>query len=232
MARHCPVVTIDGPSGVGKGTIGFRLARRLQFHLLESGALYRLLAVAAWHAGVRTGDETALARLAEDMVFDLTPGEEEEPTRATLNGRAVGADLRSERCSREASEVAAWRGVRSALLERQRRFRRPPGLVAEGRDMGTVVFPTAEAKIYLTASPEERARRRHKQLMGKGISVNLARLFDDIVERDRRDRARSASPLRPAEDAVVIDTTQSAVHEVFERVLAEVVAKGVVDGRQ
>lgn len=232
MERACPVITLDGPSGVGKGTIGFRLASRLRFHLLESGALYRLLALAARRRGLGSGDEAALARLAEDMVVDLGPGRENEPTRAMLDGRAVGDELRTERCSRDASVIAAWPRVRSVLLERQRRFRRPPGLVAEGRDMGTVVFPRAEVKIYLTATAEERAQRRHKQLMEQGISVNLCRLLGDITERDRRDRERSVSPLRPAEDAVVIDTTQCTVRAVLEQVLAQVQAKGVTDAHQ
>ncbi len=221
-----PVVTIDGPSGSGKGTIADRVARCLGFALLDSGAFYRLLALAALRSGVAADDEPALVALARglDVRFEPAPG---GPPRPILDGEDVERAVRSEACGQTASRVAAVPAVREALLERQRALRRVPGLVADGRDMGTIVFPDAQVKIFLDASVRERAQRRHKQLIEKGIDVSLKRLFDEIEARDRRDRERPVAPLRPAEDAVSIDTTGLSVDEVVERVLEVAARSGV-----
>jgi cytidylate kinase len=204
-ATDVPVVTIDGPSGSGKGTISQLLAARLGWHYLDSGALYRLVALAAAQKGVALDDADGLARLAItlDARFEVDGGDE----RILLDGEVVGSRLRSEATGAGASRVAAIPGVRTALLERQRAYREPPGLVADGRDMGTVVFPAAVIKIFLTASTQARVDRRYKQLKEKGIDANLAALSEDLAERDRRDSERDASPLKPAADAVVVDST-------------------------
>jgi CMP/dCMP kinase len=217
-ASACPIVTIDGPSGSGKGTISRALAQRLGWHLLDSGALYRLVALAGMVAGVPAGDAQRHAELAAhmDVVFGTDPGGGE---RIWLDGRDVTAEIRSEAAGQGASRVAAWPEVRKALLKRQRACARPPGLVADGRDMGTVVFPGAELKIFLTASPEERALRRHKQLKNKGSDVSLPALSREIAERDLRDQTREVAPLRAAPDACVIDSTGLSVEAVFGRVL-------------
>ncbi|MDX1594450.1 MAG: (d)CMP kinase [Gammaproteobacteria bacterium] len=201
-----PVVTIDGPSGSGKGTISQRLADRLGWHYLDSGALYRLTALAADRHGVALDDVARLARLAAslDVRFEVAGDGE----RIFLDGAEVGPELRSEVTGDGASRVAALPEVRAALLARQRAFRLPPGLVADGRDMGTVVFPDAEVKIFLTASSAARAERRYKQLKEKGIAANLADLSADLAERDRRDSERAAAPLKPAVDAVIVDSTE------------------------
>lgn len=213
-----PVLTIDGPSGSGKGTVSRAVARELGFHLLDSGALYRLVALAGRRAGFDLGDEPALGALAGrfDIAFGAGPAGEEI---VRLDGRDVTGEIRTEQAGNDASKVAALPGVRAALLERQRRFAEPPGLVADGRDMGTVVFPSAGAKIFLTASAEERAQRRHKQLKEKGVTATLAALSLEIAERDRRDMARPVSPLVASEDAVVLDTTGVPVDAVIRRVL-------------
>jgi len=212
------VITVDGPSGTGKGTIAGHLAHWLGWNFLDSGALYRVLALAALRNSVHVEDEEALAVLARrlDLVFQ-NPGSGREMI-VILEGGDVSQDIRTETCGNLASRLAAMPGVRAALLDRQRSFRLAPGLVADGRDMGTVVFPDAVVKIYLTASPEERARRRHKQLKGKGFDVNLPQLSVEIAERDARDSQRTVSPLRPADDAAVIDTTNLALTEVIRRV--------------
>lgn len=216
-ASPVPVVTIDGPSGTGKGTLGRHLAAKLGWRFLDSGALYRLVALAARQRNIPLDDADALGLLARnlDVVFVPSTG----GAGVQLDGEEVGGLIRTEDCGNAASAVAALPAVREALLERQRAFRRAPGLVADGRDMGTVVFPDAVLKLFLDASPQERARRRHKQLMEKGISVNLAQLVTEIAERDRRDRERCASPLRPAADAVIIDSTHLGIESVFEQVL-------------
>jgi cytidylate kinase len=214
-----PVIAIDGPSGSGKGTVSRLVARALGWHLLDSGALYRLVALAGMRAGLAADDEAGHARLAAelDAGFGVDDAGQE---RITLAGEDVTRELRSESAGAEASRVAAWPSVRSALLERQRRYARPPGLVADGRDMGSVVFTDAGLKIFLTASAEERARRRHKQLKEKGLSVNLAALSAEIAERDRRDATRAVAPLVACADAVILDTTGLPVDEVVRRILA------------
>ncbi len=216
-ASAAPVLTVDGPSGSGKGTVGARIARELGWHFLDSGALYRLVGLAAMRAGIPFSDSAGLARLAGEMdvAFRLTDAGE---VRALLDGVDVGDEIRTEVAGDWASQVAAVPEVRAALLVRQRDFRRSPGLVADGRDMGTTVFPQATLKIYLTASPEIRARRRYKQLMDKGFDVNLPRLLDEIRSRDARDAGREASPLKPAADAVVIDTSEISIDEVVTRI--------------
>ena len=213
-----PVVTIDGPSGTGKGTISRLLADKLGWHMLDSGALYRLVALGAQRHDYALDDETSLAEYARHLdVQFLTDSKSGEPL-VLLEGSDVTSDIRTEIAGNNASKVAALPAVREALLERQRTFCEPPGLVADGRDMGTTIFPSAPLKIYLTASAEIRADRRHKQLKEKGISVSLPGLVKEIAERDERDSQRSVSPLRPAQDAVVIDTTDMGIEAVFERV--------------
>ncbi len=207
------VVTIDGPSGAGKGTVSRRLAGRLGWNLLDSGALYRLVALAGAKAGLAPDDRGGHARLARAL--DSQFGAREDGSeRILLSGEDVTSGLRSEEAGKGASRVAAWPEVRTALLTRQHAFATPPGLVADGRDMGTVVFPKAGLKIFLIASPEERALRRYKQLKGKDSGVSLAALSREIAERDRRDSSRPVSPLVPAEDAVVIDSTRLSVAAV------------------
>ena len=214
-----PVIAIDGPSGSGKGTVSRRVATSLGWHLLDSGALYRLVALAGDVAGLAPDDELGHAALAGDLDirFEADP---EGAERVLLNGREVTREIRSEKAGNAASRVAAWPPVRSALFERQRRFMQPPGLVADGRDMGSVVFPDAQLKVFLTASAEERARRRHKQLKEKGLSVNLAALSAEISERDRRDATRGVAPLVACADAVVIDSTDLGIDAVVDKVLA------------
>jgi CMP/dCMP kinase len=213
-----PVVTIDGPSGSGKGTVGRAVARIAGWHWLDSGALYRLVALAGQQLGLAPDDVKRHAEAASSMDVSFEGGAEEE--RVLLSGREVTAELRSEIAGSGASRVAAWSEVRQALLERQKAFARPPGLVADGRDMGTVVFPGAELKIFLTASAEERALRRYKQLKDKGSGVSLPALSREIAERDARDTTRAVAPLMPAPDAHVIDSTGLGIEEVLGRVLA------------
>jgi cytidylate kinase len=219
MAPAIPVITIDGPSGSGKGTIARRVAERLGWHLLDSGALYRLVGLAALHRGISTDDHAACGQVAADL--DVRFGSDAQGhEQIWLAGEEVSAAIRTEAAGDRASQVAAIPAVRDALLDRQRRFAEPPGLVADGRDMGTVVFPYSPLKIYLTASAEERARRRHKQLKDKGIDVSLAALSREVAERDQRDSSRAIAPLKPAADAVTIDSTSMPIDAVVEKVLA------------
>ena len=219
-----PVLTIDGPSGSGKGTISRRVASELGWHYLDSGALYRAIGVAAGWADLDLADPAALVRCAfdtrigfEERSVEGRPGTE---LRVLVNGLDATDELRTETAGAAASAIAAVAEVRSALKDRQRAFRRGPGLVADGRDMGTVIFPDARWKVFLTASPEERAERRYKQLKDKGVSVTLDDLLREILARDARDANRAVAPLRPAEDAVHIDTTGLGIDAVVERVLA------------
>lgn len=215
-----PVITIDGPSGAGKGTVSVILARRLGFHYLDSGALYRLLAVAAARHQVTFDNIDGLAVLAAhmDILFRMAPGDAEPSI--TLEGEDVTRLLRGEQIGAQASRIATIPEVRAALLRRQRVFARPPGLVADGRDMGTVVFPDAALKVFLTASADERARRRYNQLIGKGETASLRDLVAQVSERDERDRTRPVAPLRPAEDATVMDSTTMTIDAVVEAILA------------
>jgi cytidylate kinase len=213
-----PVVAIDGPSGSGKGTIARRVADVLGWHLLDSGALYRVVAVAAADRGIAADDGAALATCAGELDINFAvDGQGGE--RILVDGDDVTDRVRAEDTGAAASRIAAVAPLRTALLEVQRGFRRPPGLVADGRDMGTVVFPDAACKVFLTASPEARAKRRYKQLKEKGFDGTLAALFDDIVSRDARDATRAVAPLRPATDAIQLDSTGLDVDTVVQRVL-------------
>jgi cytidylate kinase len=216
-----PVITVDGPSGSGKGVISQWLAQQLGWHLLDSGALYRLLALAASQNSVELDDLSGLAELAHGMDIEFD-AESEEGVVTYLSGEDVSRKLRTETCGHDASQIAAIPEVRAALLDRQRSFRQKPGLVADGRDMGTVVFPDAELKIFLTASAEERARRRHKQLNQKGFDANLAALSEEIRARDERDQNRAVSPLKPAVDAFILDTTDLDIDAVCQVAYAKV----------
>jgi len=213
-----PILTIDGPSGSGKGTVSRAAAQALGWGLLDSGALYRLVALAGRRAAVDLGDAAALAAIARgfDIRFGSDPSGAEQ---VWLDGQDVTRDIRTETAGNDASKVASLPTVRAALLERQRRFATPPGLVADGRDMGTVVFPDARVKIFLDASADERAARRYKQLKEKGVAATLAALSREIAERDQRDITRSVSPLVASSDAVLLDTTGMPVDAVIERVL-------------
>jgi len=217
IVKAVPVIAIDGPTGSGKGTVSRAVARRLGWSLLDSGALYRLVALAAERAGVAVDDTQGLVRLARGMDVRFTAATTEEEI--WLDGVDVTAELRTEDAGRGASRVATVPEVRQALLERQRAFAVPPGLVADGRDMGSIVFPDAPLKVYLTADPDERAERRHNQLREKGIDVSLATLSREIVERDRRDSSRPIAPLRAADDARVLDSTGLSAEQVTEQVL-------------
>lgn len=214
-----PVLAIDGPSGSGKGTLAQLLARHLGWHLLDSGALYRIVGLAAVEQGVDLADEAGLAAVAAGLDVEFAPTAPGEPAAVLLHGRDISGEVRCEQAGYYASRVAVFTAVRQALHGRQRAFAKAPGLVADGRDMGTEVFPDAPLKIFLTASPEERAARRYKQLINKGESVNLAALLEDIRARDRRDSERAVAPLRPAVDAVVIDSTSLPIDQVLQRVL-------------
>lgn len=215
MTADAPVViAVDGPAASGKGTIAAAVARALGFHYLDSGALYRLVALKALRAGTPFADGGAVAALARALDVRFDGGS------VSLDGADATAAIRAEAVSAGASEVAVHAAVRQALIDRQRAFRRPPGLVADGRDMGTVVFPDARVKAFVTASADERARRRHKQLIAKGISVTMDSLLRDIRERDARDAGRAAAPLKPADDAVLLDTTNLTIDEAVARVLA------------
>lgn len=215
-ASTVPVVAIDGPSGTGKGTLSERLARAFGWHFLDSGVLYRLVGTLALKRGVSLDDAAALGKLAATLPVEFRTGT--TGVDIYLEGECVTERVREEAISAAASRVAAWPAVRDALLARQRALRRPPGLIADGRDMGTVVFPDAPLKVFLTASPETRAERRYKQLKSKGIDVSLATLLEDIRTRDERDAQRAVAPLRPAPDAEILDTTQLGIAEVEELV--------------
>ena len=213
-----PVIAIDGPSGSGKGTIAAKVAEKLGFSLLDSGVLYRILGIAVLKGGVNLEDIDKLTSLALQMDIEFGPA---GPDSVTLDGEDVSLEIRTDIGSRMASKVGAIPAARNALFKRQLAFRKPPGLVADGRDMGAVVFPDAAVKIFLTASAEERAQRRYKQLIGKGIDAILPDLLRELRKRDRRDSQREISPLKPAEDATILDTTHQSIDEVVNQVMAQ-----------
>ena len=220
MGDEIPVIAIDGPSSSGKGTIARLLAQELAWHFLDSGALYRLTALAAERHAIPFDDAQALETLAAHLDVQFLSDDQAAKTRIFLEGEEVTDLIRSEECGNNASKVASISAVRTALLDRQRAFRQPPGLVADGRDMGTVVFPDAKLKIFLTASLEERADRRYKQLKEKQGGVTLSALYHELAERDARDKAREVAPLKPADDAIVIDTTGMDIESVMAEVRA------------
>jgi cytidylate kinase len=223
--RHAPIVpvlTIDGPSGSGKGTVSARVAQALGWRLLDSGELYRAVGYAAGVAGLDLSDEEAVTRCARSTRIRFRPGAEGAAARVIVNGHDATDDLRTETAGGAASAIAAMPSVRAALVDLQLAFRRAPGLVADGRDMGTVIFPDAAFKVFLTASAAERAKRRYKQLKEKGLGVTLADLQHEIEARDSRDASRTVAPLKPADDAVLVDTTGMSVEEVVARVFAVV----------
>lgn len=222
--KIAPVITIDGASGTGKGTVSQLIAKRLGWKFLDSGVLYRVLALAAQKHAVALDNEKALEVLAEHLDVQFVM-QHIENTRVILEGEDVTDTIRTEKTGNAASIIAALPAVRASLLSRQRAFREEPGLVADGRDMGTVVFPDADLKIFLLASPEERALRRYNQLKERGISVTLSDLIKELRERDRRDQERSIAPLKPAEDAIRVDTDRLTIDQVVERIISEIETK-------
>jgi cytidylate kinase len=214
-----PVITIDGPGGSGKGTVSALVAKALGWIMLDSGALYRVVAYAALQKSVALDDTQSLQQIARNLDIAFEVSEADSETQVYIGSENVTRSIRTERAGNAASQVAAVPQVREALLQRQRDFQQLPGLVADGRDMGTVVFPKARLKIFLTATAEERAKRRYKQLMEKGVNVTLRDLFDEITERDRRDSERSTAPLKAADDAVLLDTTDLNIQQVVDEIL-------------
>lgn len=227
MNPKVPVITIDGASGTGKGVVTHIIAKKLGWNLLDSGVLYRVLALAAQHQGIAIDDEAGLALLAEQLGVQFITTETGEPPLILLENQEVTDTIRAEKIANAASKAGALPAVRAALLSRQRAFRTAPGLVTDGRDMGTVIFPDAIVKIFLTASPEERASRRYNQLNAKGIHVNLGALVGELRERDKRDQERIVAPLKPAVDAILIDTDPLTIEKVVARIMIEVDKKGI-----
>ena len=223
-AQEIPVITLDGPSGTGKGTICHMLAEHLGWHFLDSGVIYRALAYAAQKANVDCANVGAIVLLANALPLRFATGMD-KTSRIFLSDEEISQDIRSEVCGQLASKIAVIPEVRSALLERQRAFAKPPGLVTDGRDMGTVIFPNALLKVYLYASTEERAFRRYLQLKEKGNDASLAQVVDELVQRDARDTARAHSPLKPADDAVLVDTTGQTIVQVFDKIVQLVVTR-------
>ncbi|MBS3796585.1 MULTISPECIES: (d)CMP kinase [unclassified Pseudoalteromonas] len=230
MQASMPVITIDGPSGSGKGTVCRLLAQKLGWDVLDSGAIYRVLALAALHHQIALDNEEALVPLAANLDVQFSFDAENESSKIVLEGEEVTHGIRNEEVGAAASKVAALPRVREALLRRQRAFRGEAGLIADGRDMGTVVFPDANVKIFLTASAEERAERRFKELKAKGLDVTLSGLLVDIQARDERDMNRAVAPLVPAEDAVSLDTTELNAEQVFAKVMS-ILDDAVVNGK-
>ncbi len=224
--NNAPVISIDGPSGSGKGSIATRIADSLGWHFLDSGALYRILGYMAKHKGASFTDVVNLAAMAGALDIHFDPNGEGEDA-IVVDGIPVGLAIRNEEVAALASKVAAIPEVRAALLDKQREFQKSPGLVADGRDMGTVVFPDSELKVFLTATAEERARRRHEQLKEQGINASIRRLFEEIRERDERDRNRTVAPLVPASDAKVIDTTNLTIDQVVAEIEALIRARNL-----
>jgi cytidylate kinase len=223
-----PIITVDGPSGAGKGTLCQMLAAKLNWALLDSGALYRVTALAAKQHAVAMDNEAGLEAIAAHLDVQFNVSEEKAGVQVILEGENVTASLRTEETGAIASQVAAVNSVRAALLERQRAFQQMPGLIADGRDMGTVVFPNAELKVYLTASAEERGQRRYRQLLESGNNANLSRIIEDISARDDRDMNRSIAPLKPADDAIVIDSTSMSIERVFDQVQQAAIKAGLL----
>ena len=221
------VITIDGPSGSGKGTVAGMLATKLQWQLLDSGALYRVLALAADKHAVPLDHEDALEVLAVGLDVEFVVDVESNSQRILLENQDVTDQIRNETVGAHASQIAALPGVRAGLLRRQQEFRQAPGLIADGRDMGTVVFADAPLKVFLTASAEERARRRYLQLKDKGETVTLTSLLEEIRARDERDTNRSIAPLKPADDAIILDSTTMTIEQVLERILSEVAVRSL-----
>jgi cytidylate kinase len=221
IQQQPPVITIDGASGTGKGVVCHLVAKYLDWHLLDSGVIYRVLAFGAEKHGIASDNEAALQKLAGELDVKFVSAAISSVPHIILEGQDVTDLIRNERIGNGASKVGTLPTVRTALLDRQRDFRQPPGLVTDGRDMGTVVFPDAQLKIFLTASPEERARRRHKQLKEKGVDVNIRTLIEELRERDKRDQERTVAPLRPAADAICIDTDNLSIEQVVERIMSE-----------
>jgi len=219
-----PVLTLDGPSGVGKGTVASIIAQTLDWHLLDSGAIYRALAISVSNHNIKINDINGLLRLAGelDLKFELVPNQ--QSLKVYLDNIEVSTELRTEKTAELASKLAMIERVRKLLLIKQQQFKRPPGLVADGRDMGTVVFPDAPFKVFLTAEVEERVKRRLKQLQESGIAGNISHTLSELQKRDERDANRQHSPLRPAKDALVIDTTNLSINEVITKVMALVKA--------
>jgi cytidylate kinase len=213
--EHVPVITLDGPGGAGKGTVSLLLAQKLGWHILDSGSLYRLTALEALRQEAE--ELSQLVDIARKLDVDYVPAKDH--LTILLEGNDVTDAIREEAVGKRASELATIAELRQALLQLQRNFARPPGLLADGRDMGTVVFPQAQLKIFLTASPEERAKRRYKQLKQKGIDANLPELVSELEARDKRDSERAAAPLRAADDAVLLDTTEMSIDDVVNRVV-------------
>ncbi|CAM3994844.1 (d)CMP kinase [Pseudoalteromonas byunsanensis] len=230
MPASMPVITVDGPSGSGKGTVCRLLAEKLNWDVLDSGAIYRVLSLAALHHQIALDNEEALVPLAANLDVQFLIDSTTKKSKVILEGEDVSSTIRDEKVGSAASKVAALPRVREALLRRQRAFRSEQGLIADGRDMGTVVFPDAEIKLYLTASAEERANRRYLELNAKGLDVTLGGLLQDIMARDDRDMNREVAPLVPADDAIVIDTTELDAQQVFANVMA-ILDDAVVSGK-
>jgi len=227
-SSNAPVITIDGPVGAGKGTIALHVAHRFGWHTLDSGALYRIVALVAQQQNIALNDAASLSEVAETLDITFIPRQDLSSIDIFLAEQNITQAIRTEQCGTAASQVAALSIVRAALLSRQKAFRQPPGLVADGRDMGTVVFLDADLKIFLTASAEQRAERRYKQLKAKGINASLASLITDIKNRDERDQNRTVAPLVAATDAITIDSTERSIEEVVGVVIEAALEKGVI----